>query len=220
MSKIYHILICIIILNFVSCGKDTSTNEDNNKDTVIVMDDSPVHELVEIHTNWGSMTFWLYDETPLHKEHFLQMITDSFFNGQTFNRIVKNFVIQGGCPDTSAIGHNDYPVALEVDSAITHVYGALGMGRYGEDVNPEKLSNGCQIYIVSDTAGEHRLDMDYSVFGILVNGSKTLDSLNKVRTGLMDDYPKDTTVYMQVNTIEYSEQVLKDSFQFDLPKFN
>lgn len=225
MKNLYILLTLLLLLTAISCDKSNPSQEQNNETDSsatdsITADTNTYYQLVSIETDWGNMLIWLYDETPIHKAHFINMIEDSFFNGQIFNRIVRNFVIQGGCPDTSAIGHINYPVEAEFDSNITHVYGALGMGRYGEDVNPDKLSNGCQIYLITDTAGEHQLDMDYTVFGILADGFQTLDDLNRIPTGFNSSEPKDTTVYMSISLVEksYSELNLLSNFNIETIK--
>ncbi len=76
-------------------SQEQNNETDSSATDSITVDTNTYYQLVSIETDWGNMLIWLYDETPIHKAHFINMIEDSFFNGQIFNRIVRNFVIQG-----------------------------------------------------------------------------------------------------------------------------
>ncbi|MEL7122937.1 MAG: peptidylprolyl isomerase [Bacteroidota bacterium] len=165
----------------------------------------------QILTPQGEMLFWLHDETPTHKESFIQLANENYWDTLTFNRVVEGFVIQGGCPDTEE-GFSDSPYLLEpefVDS-LTHIYGAVGAGR---DDNPEKLSAGCQFYIVHDREGIARLNGNYTIFGQVFKG---LDVLNAIATTSVDstDTPL-TEVPLDVNVIELTkEELLSNGYEF------
>ena len=128
----------------------------------------------------GEVLFWLYDETPVHKASFVKLANEGYWDTLTFNRVINNFVAQGGCPDTPA-GFSDSPYLLkpEFNPTIRHVYGAVGAGR---DNNPEKLSAGCQFYIVQNKNGLPRLDNNYTVFGQVFKGMELIDALVAVKT--------------------------------------
>lgn len=134
----------------------------------------------QIKTSMGEILFWLYDETPTHKASFVKLANQNYWDTLTFNRVIKNFVAQGGCPDTPA-GFADSPYLLkpEFRPTIRHVYGAVGAGR---DDNPEMLSAGCQFYIVQNKKGEHRLDDKYTVFGQVFKGMDVVDAIVAVKT--------------------------------------
>lgn len=134
----------------------------------------------QIKTNKGEILFWLYDETPHHKASFMKLANSNYWDTLTFNRVIKNFVAQGGCPDTPA-GFSDSPYLLkpEFRPTIRHVYGAVGAGR---DNNPQMLSAGCQFYIVQNKNGEHRLDDKYTVFGQVFKGMDVVDAIVAVQT--------------------------------------
>ncbi|UHG91295.1 peptidylprolyl isomerase [Spirosoma oryzicola] len=134
----------------------------------------------QIKTSMGEILFWLYDETPTHKASFVKLANQNYWDTLTFNRVIKNFVAQGGCPDTPA-GFADSPYLLkpEFRPTIRHVYGAVGAGRDG---NPEMLSAGCQFYIVQNKKGEHRLDDKYTVFGQVFKGMDVVDAIVAVKT--------------------------------------
>ncbi len=134
----------------------------------------------QINTSKGEVLFWLYDETPNHKASFMKLANEGYWDTLTFNRVINNFVAQGGCPDTPA-GFADSPYLLkpEFSPAIRHVYGAVGAGR---DNNPGKLSAGCQFYIVQNKKGLARLDDNYTVFGQVFKGMDVIDAIVAVKT--------------------------------------
>ena len=105
----------------------------------------------------GDITVRLYDETPLHRDNFLKLATEGFFNGTLFHRVIKDFMIQGGDPESKGApagknlgsGGPGYNVPAEIQSpALFHKRGALSAARLGDEVNPMKESSGSQFYIV------------------------------------------------------------------------
>jgi cyclophilin family peptidyl-prolyl cis-trans isomerase len=111
--------------------------------------------MVEIKTEYGTIVMKLYDETPLHRDNFLKLTSDSFFNGTLFHRVIKNFVIQGGDPDSRNAkpdvelgnGGPGYDIPAEFNPALYHKRGAVGAARESDSINPEKKSSGSQFYI-------------------------------------------------------------------------
>lgn len=138
----------------------------------------------QIKTNKGEVLFWLYDETPNHKASFIKLSNGGYWDTLTFNRVINNFVAQGGCPDTPA-GFADSPYLLKPEfvPTIRHVYGAVGAGR---DNNPQMLSAGCQFYIVQNKKGLARLDDKYTVFGQVFKGMDVIDAIVAVKTDTTD----------------------------------
>ena len=128
-----------------------------------------------IETTKGNIYIELFDETPNHKQSFIELAEAGYWDSLTFNRVIPNFVAQGGCPDTEA-GFTDPEYLLEPEfvKGITHIYGAVGAGR---DDNPGKLSARCQFYIVQNKDGLHRLDNDYTVFGQVIKGMDIVDQI-------------------------------------------
>ena len=84
----------------------------------------------QIKTEFGEILIWLYDQTPRHKQSFINLANQGYWDSLTFNRVIKNFVAQGGCPDTDK-GFSDSPYLLspEFVDGIKHNYGAVGAGR-------------------------------------------------------------------------------------------
>jgi cyclophilin family peptidyl-prolyl cis-trans isomerase len=108
---------------------------------------------VTIETEYGKIVLALYDNTPKHRDNMLKLVKQKFFDSTLFHRVIPNFVIQGGDPDSKraeagkALGEGDvgYRVPAEINVGNHHQRGAIGMAR---DNNPEKASSGCQFYIV------------------------------------------------------------------------
>lgn len=111
---------------------------------------------IRISTNYGDMTVRLYDETPLHRDNFIRLVKEGFYEGTLFHRVIKGFMIQGGDPDsknapkgkTLGAGDVGYTVPAEFVPGLFHKRGALCAARQGDQVNPERRSSGCQFYIV------------------------------------------------------------------------
>lgn len=160
----------------------------------------------EIKTPEGDILVWLHDETPNHKASFIQLANDGYWDSFTFNRVIPDFVAQGGCPDTPA-GFNDpeYLLEPEFNDKLTHEYGAFGAGRDG---NPEKLSARCQFYIVQNKKGEHRLDGDYTVFGKVIRGMDIIDAIVQVERDSIDQ-PL-TPITLDVNIISMTKEALSE----------
>ena len=105
----------------------------------------------------GDITVRLYDETPLHRDNFLKLVSNRFFDGTLFHRVIKDFMIQGGDPESKGApagkslgsGGPGYNVPAEIKPAtLFHKRGALSAARLGDEVNPAKESSGSQFYIV------------------------------------------------------------------------
>lgn len=113
-------------------------------------------ETVLISTSMGDIKIKLFEETPLHKKNFLKLVKQGFYDSLLFHRVINNFMIQGGDPDskrandTILLGNGDigYWIPAEFSNKIIHKKGALAAAREGDDINPKKESSGCQFYIV------------------------------------------------------------------------
>lgn len=169
------------------------------------------YEVGEIKTPNGDILVWLHDETPNHKTSFIQLANEGYWDSLSFNRVIPDFVVQGGCPDTPA-GFNDpeYLLEPEFHKDLTHMYGALGAGRDG---NAEKLSARCQFYIVQNKKGEHRLDGDYTIFGKVIKGMDIVDTIVQVERDSTDQ-PL-TPITLDVNIIKMTAKELKGYWVID-----
>ncbi len=169
---------------------------------------------VVIETSMGTIKAILYNDTPLHRDNFIKLVNEGWYNGSPFHRVIKNFMIQGG---QNADGRMDpgYKVPAEFRENHFHKKGALCAARQGDQVNPQKASSGSQFYIVQGEVFDERklsfyeerlgkifsakqrqaymtvggtphLDGDYTVFGEVIEGLDIVDKIAGVKTGYMD----------------------------------
>ena len=134
----FALLVAIMMLAAVSCQK---------KEEVVVME-----------TTEGTIVLKLYDQTPLHRDNFRSLVAEGAFDSLLFHRVIQDFMIQGGDPDSKYAepgvllgeGDRDYTVPAEfrLEDGIFHRRGVLAGAREGDDVNPEQRSSAMQFYIV------------------------------------------------------------------------
>ncbi len=118
--------------------------------------DAPQSCLVEIETEYGTMLAELSNATPLHRDNFTKLAEQGFFDGTIFHRVISDFMIQGGDPDSKnategqplGMGGPGYTIPAEMVDSMVHVKGALAAARMGDAGNPKKASSGSQFYIV------------------------------------------------------------------------
>ena len=163
-----------------------------------------------ISTDYGDMTVILYNETPQHRDNFIKLVNEGWYEGSPFHRVINKFMIQGG---QNADGRLDpgYTVPAEFIDGKYHKYGALSAARKGDQVNPEKASSGSQFYIVqgqvttyeslenqasrsgvnytndqieayTSVGGTPHLDGAYTVFGEVIDGFEVIDKIATVKT--------------------------------------
>lgn len=143
MKKILKLSILFLVLLTQSCNTPASNNN------------SDVH--VQIKTNMGDITVRLYNETPVHKNNFIKLVNSGFYDGVTFHRVIKGFMIQAGNPATKPDAGtlpdslNHYTIPAEINNALYHKRGALATARQGNEINPYMRSSGTQFYIVQGT---------------------------------------------------------------------
>ncbi|MEM1095493.1 MAG: peptidylprolyl isomerase [Bacteroidota bacterium] len=203
-----------------------------------------VSDFYEIITPQGRMVIRLYDETPGHRDNFAKLVAEQFFDGTTFHRVIDQFMIQGGDPNSmddnpnnDGAGGPGYTIPAEFNPALFHKRGALSAARQSDMVNPQRESSGSQFYIVegrplteeeltmqelrvkealNDPAftfseeakqvymtqgGTPFLDMQYTVFGELVEGFDVLDAISAVPVQGRGNRPV-TDVPMTVRALE------------------
>lgn len=136
------ILIGLVIINLASCS---STKQKESKLT-----------MVKIETSMGDMVVKLYNETPQHRDNFIKLVNDKYYDGILFHRVIKDFMIQAGDPESKGAeagvqlgnGGPGYTIPAEFNTALIHKKGALSAARQGDQTNPKKASSGSQFYIV------------------------------------------------------------------------
>ena len=146
ITLILTVLLCGIL---IACktGAKSSTNMDKEKETML-----------NIETSMGNIKIKLYNETPLHRDNFIKLAKEGTYEGTLFHRVIKDFMIQAGDPESKnapqgkQLGSGDvgYTIPAEiVYPKYFHKRGALSAARMGDQVNPKKESSGCQFYIVT-----------------------------------------------------------------------
>ena len=112
--------------------------------------------IVKMHTNYGDITIKLYNDTPQHRDNFLKLVEECFYDSTLFHRVIAGFMIQAGDPDSKnaipkkqlGAGGPGYTVPAEFRKDLIHKKGALAAARQRDQVNPQKRSSGSQFYIV------------------------------------------------------------------------
>lgn len=143
------LIICLALIALTACSagsKKQTNNMENEKRT-----------LVKLETTLGNITVALYNETPKHRDNFIKLVKEGVYDSTLFHRVIKQFMIQAGDPDsknasdTAMLGNGDvgYTIPAEFNPKFFHKKGVLAAARQGDDVNPEKASSGCQFYIVT-----------------------------------------------------------------------
>lgn len=203
MKTVLKTIALSMILVLSSCKKETKTQE-------------PTEKVIEMTTPFGTMYLWLFKETPLHRANFLKLAEEGYYNNTTFHRIIPNFMIQGGDPNSKdADPNNDgsggpgYTIPAEIKANITHDKGRLAAARTN---NPEKASSGCQFYIVADKNGANHLNGEYTVYGEVFSGLNIIDSIVKQKRNAKDR--PFTDIKMQVKVIEKSLSELKSTYNY------
>lgn len=129
--------------------------------------------LVTIKTKYGDMVAILYDETPKHKENFIKLASQHYYDSLLFHRVIEGFMIQGGDPDSKKAatgqrlgnGGPGYTIPAEFNASLIHEKGALAAARLGDAMNPDRASSGSQFYIVHGTKHtEEQLKVDPEKF--------------------------------------------------------
>lgn len=111
---------------------------------------------VKIQTTLGDIVVRLYDETPLHRDNFIKLVKEGYYDGTIFHRVIKDFMIQGGDPESKnapagkmlGTGGPGYTIDAEIKGELFHKRGALAAARQGDEINPLRKSSGSQFYIV------------------------------------------------------------------------
>jgi len=139
----YILTICFVLTFALSL--QAQNKKKSKKDYVVI-----------INTKFGEIHLLLYEDTPLHRENFLKLAEEGFYNDLLFHRVIANFMIQGGDPESKdappnvplGSGGTGETIPAEINPKYFHKKGALAAARMGDNVNPERKSSGCQFYIV------------------------------------------------------------------------
>lgn len=208
--------------------------------TAFAQDDAP-RPRVQMTTSLGVIVVELYNETPQHRDNFLKLAGEGFYDGTLFHRVISGFMAQGGDPQSVdaapgtrlGTGGPGYTIESEIDPAFIHVKGALAAARQGDQVNPQRRSSGSQFYIVQgrdvspqmlqnvvnskrgsmlqpysytpdqiaayqELGGTPHLDMQYTVFGRVIEGLDVVDAICAVQTDRANRPSEDVKVTMEI----------------------
>ena len=158
MTKKVLFLLFFIFISVFSFAQKVE-KQDENTDKVYY---------VKIETSYGDMVVKLYNETPLHRDNFIKLVKEGTYDGLIFHRVINQFMIQGGDPNSRYAkpgqmlgdGELGYTIPAEFVPSLFHKKGALAAARQGDEVNPQKASSSCQFYIVQGTTWDaNRLKM-------------------------------------------------------------
>lgn len=202
---------------------------------------APKTSLILISTSFGDIKISLYNETPKHRDNFIKLVKEGTLDGTLFHRVIKDFMIQGGDPDsknavagaTLGEGGLGYTIPAEFVPTLIHKKGVLAAAREGDAVNPEKASSSCQFYLVQGRkftreeidkmlkgknarrdakitytdeqyktyetiGGTPHLDMDYTVFGEVIEGLDVIDKIAEVKKDKRDRPLEDIKMTLKI----------------------
>jgi cyclophilin family peptidyl-prolyl cis-trans isomerase len=178
------LFVALSLLLSVSCTAQTKKPEAKPEKTETVKQEPKKEIMTEVfmETSKGNITIALYNETPLHRDNFIKLVNEKYYDGVLFHRIIQNFMIQTGDPDSKnaskgqrlGMGGPGYMIPAEILPTITHKRGSVAAARNN---NPERASSGSQFYIVDNPNGTPHLDGQYTVFGEVVKGIDVVDMI-------------------------------------------
>ena len=193
------IILAAVVLAFASCGprggRNAADAQADSLATVNAMENKMIQEPeFDIVTTHGTMRVKLYSKTPKHRDNFVKLVKENYYDGIRFHRVIEGFMIQTGDPfskDTTLInrwgqGGPNYTIPAEFVSEYWHKKGALAAARKGDIANPTKSSSGSQFYIVHDENSCLHLDGQYSIFGEVIEGLDIIDKIATVPTDMYD----------------------------------
>ena len=139
---LFSLINCLIILSAAAQKDSTVTKKDKKKDVLM-------------ETSMGNIVIRLSDSTPMHRDNFLKLVKRHFYDSTLFHRVIKNFMIQAGDPNSKTAasgvplggGGLNYTVPAEFRKTMFHKRGVIAAARTGDNINPEKASSSCQFYI-------------------------------------------------------------------------
>lgn len=167
--------------------------------------------LITINTDFGKIKLILFDDTPLHKANFVKLTEEGVYNHIIFHRVINHFMIQSGDYSTrnQAIDYDpriiQNPIKAEIHSHYSHVQGAIGAARKGDNENPEMKSNSTQFYIIQNHKGAHHLDGKYTIFGQVMSGFDVVDKIAQQPTSKTDRPLGNLRITVDIDVVNRSD---------------
>lgn len=180
----------------MACNSGASAKNDTNMNNTLTPDTASVK--VEVETTEGNFTVMLYGDTPKHRDNFVKLAREGYYNGTLFHRIIKDFMVQAGDPDSKTakpgqqLGSGDPGYTIPAEFYYPHHFhkrGALSAARTGDQVNPKKESSGSQFYIVtgkkysaaelSQMSEQMKQQAMYNIFDSLAN--QNMDQIRQMQ---------------------------------------
>lgn len=205
-----HILLSLTIV----LGSKHAYSQTFSKETILII------------TSYGNMKVKLFNETPKHRDNFIKLVKDHFYDSLLFHRVIEEFMIQGGDPDSKyaepgkLLGDGDlkYTIPAEFVPSLCHKKGMLCAARNGDDVNPAKASSACQFYIVQ---GKTRTDQELKTLEKRINKeliSRIKDSIlnttdNKVFADKLKQFRSEKNNDSLMVYIKKLDQMIDEAYQ-------
>lgn len=214
MKKIISIILLIGL--FSACSAQEPKGEPK---TIKLNDNSKKEYLITISTKFGDMQAILFDDTPKHKMNFIALAQEGYFDSTTFHRIIDNFMIQAGDPNSKddnpsndGLGGPNYTIPAEISHR--HKRGSLAAARKSDFMNPKRASSGSQFYIVENHEGTPHLDNQYSVFGQVISGLEVIDSIAAQPQGQQNRPVDNIYLTVKVKLLKKKKITKKTGYEF------
>ena len=217
MKRIVLILAAVMMISSCACRNESQQASETTTDMENTVIAEPEFEMVTSH---GTMKIKLYSMTPKHRDNFVKLVNENYYDGLRFHRVIEGFMIQGGDPysrDTTKAdlwgqGGPNYTVPAEFVNQYWHKKGAIAAARKGDMANPTKASSGSQFYIVHDENACLHLDGQYSIFGEVTEGLDVIDRIATVPTDYYDRPLEDVMIISvkPLNAVSQQEPVVEE----------
>ena len=206
MKRIVLIIAAAFAIASCACRNESEQAAETQTEMENTQIAEPMFDMVTSH---GTMRIKLYSMTPKHRDNFVKLVNEKYYDGLRFHEVIEGFMIQGGDPysrDTSKVdlwgqGGPNYTVPAEFVNQYWHKKGAIAAARKGDMANPTKASSGSQFYIVHDENACLHLDGQYSIFGEVVEGLDVIDKIATVETDYYDR-PMEDVMIIKVVPVE------------------
>ena len=213
MKRIVLIIAAAFAIASCACRNESEQAAETQTEMENTQIAEPQFDMVTSH---GTMRLKLYSMTPKHRDNFVKLVKERYYDGLRFHRVIEGFMIQGGDPysrDTSKAnlwgqGGPDYTVPAEFVNQYWHKKGAIAAARKGDMANPTKASSGSQFYIVHDENACLHLDGQYSIFGEVIEGLEVIDKIAAVETDYYDRPMEDVMIIKVVPVDEEPVQAV------------